>query len=250
VDEAPRPSTGVQVKLLIPQGHRDADAILDGRFSGLWGELRDTLTDISPPLRASEPFTTGRRPDVPKRHKVRADPPTYRMLPIDQSALNLEIDRRLRALGWTSQPYALEAVTGGHLPTYLQGDFAKQSVFVEVEFGNQASLFRDLFKFQIAGQTQAGDVGILVVATDRMARFFDSGVATYGQALRLMPYMRIGLSLPTAIVGLDLSDDDWSLVGARYREMQSVAEANGVICRSFEDAWRAPTSDPDLGLSV
>jgi hypothetical protein len=240
----------LDVKLLIPQGHRDADAILEGRFSALWGELRDTLAEISPPLRPFEPFTAGQRPDTPKRHKVRASPPTYRMLPIDQSALNLEIDGRLRGLGWTSQPYALEAVTGGRLPTYLQGDFAKQSVFVEVEFGNQASLFRDLFKFQIAGQTRAGDVGVLVVATDRMARFFDSGVATYEQALRLMPYMRIGLSLPTAIVGLDLADGDWEVVGRRYGEMQAIAEANGVICRSFEDAWRAPSVDPDLTLGV
>jgi hypothetical protein len=75
-------------------------------------------------------------------------------------------------------------------------------------------------------------------------------VATYEQAVRLMPYMRIGLSLPTAIVGLDLTDHDWTVVGQRYREMQTVAEANGVRCRSFEDAWRAPTVDPDLSLSV
>jgi hypothetical protein len=236
------------VKLLIPQGHRDADTILEGRFSALWSELRETLADISPPLRASEPFTMGRRPDTPKRHKVRNSPPTYRMLPIDQSALNVEIDGRLRKLGWTSQPYALEAVTGAKLPTFLQGDFAKQTVFVEVEFGNQASLFRDLFKFQIAGQTRAGDVGILVTATDRMARFFDSGVATFEQAMRLMPYMRIGLSLPTAIIGLDLSEQDWVRVGSRYAEMQTVAEANGVRCRSYADVWHAPSPEPDLGL--
>lgn len=238
------------MKLIIPQGHRDADAILEGRFSSLWSELREVLTDISPPLRASGPFTSGQRPDTPKRHKVRASPPTYRMLPIDQSALNHAIDERLQVLGWRSQPYALEAVTGGKLPTFLQGDFAKETVFVEVEFGNQASLFRDLFKFQIAGQTNAGDVGILIAAVDRMARFFDSGVATYEQAVRLMPYMRIGLSLPTAIIGLDLSDQDWLRVERRYREMQQVAEAGGVTCRSYEDVWRAPTIDPDLLLSV
>jgi len=236
------------MNLIIPQGHRDADSILEGRFSTAWTELRDTLTDISPPLRASEPFTTGRRPDTPKRHKVTPKPPVYRMLPIDQSALNVEIDRRLALQGWRSQPYALQGVTGTKLPTFLQGDFAKESVFVEVEFGNQASLFRDLFKFQIAGQTSAGDVGILVVATDEVARFFDSGVATYEQAMRLMPYMRIGLSLPTAIVGLGLSLTDWERVERRYNEMQAVAEANGVRCRSFAEVRRQPRSDPDLGL--
>jgi len=170
------------------------------------------------------------------------------MLPIDQSALNVEIDKRLSALGWQSQPYALQAVTGAKLPTFLQGDFSKESVFVEVEFGNQASLFRDLFKFQIAGQTSAGDVGILVLATNQVARFFDSGVATFEQALRLMPYMRIGLSLPTAVVGLDLSPQDWDRVERRYAEMQAVAEANGVSCRGFGDVRGQPLEDPDFGL--
>ena len=238
----------VRMKLIVPQGHRDADAILDRRYPELWAELRDTLGEISPPLRPSGPFTSGQRPDTPKRHKVKANPPTYRMLPVDQSALNALIDSRLRLLGWRSQPYALEAITGTKLPTYLQGDFSKEKAFVEVEFGNQASLFRDLFKFQIAGQTAVGDVGILVVGTDAFARFFDSGVATYEQAVRLMPYMRIGLSLPTAIVGLDLSDDDWGLVEARYDEMQAVAEANGVVVRSFKDVRRLQVPDPDLGL--
>ena len=236
------------MKLIIPAGHRDADAILEGRYGGMWQELRDALGAISPPLRPASPFTSGRRPDTPKRHKVRAKPPVYRMLPIDQSALNIEIDRRLAACGWTSQPYALETVGGGKLPSFLQGDFAKSKVFVEVEFGNQASLFRDLFKFQLAGQTSTGDVGILVVAVDAVARFFDSGVATFEQALRLLPFMRIGLSLPTAIVGLDLTADDWDPVERRYLEMQAVAEANGVVVRDFALVRRAPRVDPDLVL--
>ena len=162
------------------------------------------------------------------------------MLPIDQSLLNLEIETRLAALGWTSQPYALEAVTGQKLPTFLQGDFAKDKVFVEVEFGNNASLFRDLFKFQIAGQTNAGQVGILVTATSAVARFFDSGVTTFEQTQRLLPFMRIGLSLPVAVIGLDLSPADWHAVADRYAEMQRVAEGNGILCRSFLEVRQAP----------
>ena len=238
------------MRLIIPPGHRDADAILEGRFSTAWSELREALAEVSPPLRNAQPFTSGRRPDTPKRHKVVASPATYRMLPIDQSRLNTAIDGKLATLGWTSQPYALEAVTGQTLPTFLQGDFAKDKVFVEVEFGNNASLFRDLFKFQIAGQTNAGQVGILVTATSAVARFFDSGVTTFEQTQRLLPFMRIGLSLPVAVIGLDLSADDWARVAERYREMQEVAEANGVLCRSFEDVRQAPMPDPEQELNA
>ena len=74
-----------------------------------------------------------------------------------------------------------------------------------------------------------------------------SGVATYEQALRLLPFMRIGLSLPTAIVGLDLSADDWELVADRYLDMQRVAEENGVSVRPFEDVRRQPVEETEPG---
>ncbi len=120
----------------------------------------------------------------------------------------------------------------GPIPNGLLGDFAKGGVFVEVEFGNMASAFRDLFKFQIASRSGAGRIGVLVVASDKVARFFDQGVATYEQVARLLPYMGIGLQLPTVIVGLDLND--WTAIKARYGEMRAVAEANGLDCHPFE----------------
>ena len=95
-----------------------------------------------------------------------------------------------------------------------------------------ASAFRDLFKFQIASRSGAGRLGVLVVASDKVARFFDQGVATYEQVVRLLPYMGIGLQLPTVVVGLDLND--WTPIRARYEEMRAVAEANGLDCHPFE----------------
>ena len=50
----------------------------------------------------------------------------------------------------------------------------------------------DLFKFQIAGRSGIGKVGVLVVATAAVTRLFDSAVATYEQAVNLLPYMKIG----------------------------------------------------------
>ena len=91
---------------------------------------------------------------------------------------------------------------------YLQGDFSKNGVFVEVEFGNcRKRLFRDLFKFQIAGSAGAGEVGVLVVASSAVAsRSSIEESRPYEQAEGLLEYMKIGLSLPTVIVGLDVND--------------------------------------------
>jgi hypothetical protein len=160
------------------------------------------------------------------------------MFPIDQGAFNSLLDRRLRAVGWARQPIARGDLVAGPIPNNLVGDFAKGGIFVEVEFGNMASAFRDLFKFQIASRSGAGRLGVLVVATDRVARFFDQGVATYEQVSRLLPYMGIGLQLPTVVVGLDLND--WSAVARRYEEMRAVAEENGLGCHPFEAVFGAP----------
>src|SRR5574340_1300450 len=117
------------------------------------------------------------------------------------------------------------------------GDFARNGIFVEVEFGNQASLYRDLFKFQVAGKSGVGQVGVLVVAVEAVASMMDQGVATYEQAVRLLPYMNIGLNLPTLLVGLDLND--WTGIEARYEEMRAVAEANGLTCLPFDSVHRS-----------
>lgn len=131
------------------------------------------------------------------------------------------------------------------IDTRLRGDFERSGVFVEVEFGNVASLYRDLFKFHIAGTSGAAQVGIIVVATAQLARFFDQGQATWEQTIALLPYMRVGLQLPTAIIGADVND--WDAIEARYREMQALVEANGEACHSFEAILGAP-DPPEGGL--
>jgi hypothetical protein len=161
------------------------------------------------------------------------------MFPIDQAAMNRLIDTRLRTLGWTPQPIARGDLVAGRIPNGLLGDFAKGGIFVEVEFGNMASAFRDLFKFQIASRSGAGRLGILIVASDKVGRFFDQGVATYEQVTRLLPYMGIGLQLPTLVVGLDLND--WSAVKERYEEMRAVAEGRGLDCHPFDTVFGAPS---------
>jgi hypothetical protein len=168
------------------------------------------------------------------------------LLPVDQSAMNLAIDAGLVERGWERQPWILVDQEGHPIDTHLKGDFEKGGVFVEVEFGNVASLYRDLFKFHIAGTTGAAEVGVIVVATAQLAAFFDQGQATWEQATSLLPYMRVGLQLPTAIVGIDVND--WSLIQARYVDMLAVLEANEEVGHPFESVLRASPTEAQLEL--
>ena len=152
--------------------------------------------------------------------------------------MNEQIDAALVSLGWNRQPWILVDHDGQPIDTRLRGDFEKNGVFVEVEFGNVASLYRDLFKFHIAGTSGAAEVGIIVVATAQIAAFFDQGQATWETATGLLPYMRAGLQLPTTIVGLDVND--WSAIEARYDEMLAALTANGETGHTFETVLRQP----------
>jgi hypothetical protein len=152
--------------------------------------------------------------------------------------MNQAIDAALVERGWRRQPYILVDREGRPIDTHLRGDFEKNGVFVEVEFGNVASLYRDLFKFHIAGTTGAAEVGVIVVATSRLAALFDQGQATWEQATSLLPYLRVGLQLPTAIVGVDVTD--WSAIRARYDEMYAVVAANGEAAHRFDAVMRGP----------
>jgi hypothetical protein len=77
-----------------------------------------------------------------------------------------------------------------------------------------------------------------------LARFFDQGVATFEEAVHLLPYMAIGIQMPIWVVGIE--PDDFSEVRSHYDAMFAVATANGVACHSFESVWGAamPIDEP------
>jgi hypothetical protein len=172
------------------------------------------------------------------------------LLPVDQSALNHALDDILRSDGWTTQPIASGSFVGGDVPLGLRGDFVRNKVFVEVEFGNIASMYRDFFKFQIASRAGAGDVGVLVTATHRLAKFFDSGMTTFEAALRHLPYLAVGFQMPIWFIGIE--PNDFQEIGARYEAMRQLCEANGLECHPFATALGASigpelTPDADQG---
>ena len=86
-----------------------------------------------------------------------------------------------------------------------------------------ASVYRDYFKFQIANRAGAGHVAVLVVATQRFAKFFDSGVANFEAAMRDLPYLAIGIQMPIWFVGIEPSNFDE--VGERYEEMRALCQS-------------------------
>lgn len=239
---------------LTSESHLFGETIVEYGFPTEYDELMGVLGGIEVPLRAAEPFKEG-RPATPKRQtKVIGGQRAFALFPVDQGSLNQLLQERLREAGWTTEPVATGSPLGTPADLSLRGDFSKEKVFVEVEFGNSASLFRDLFKFQIASRSGVGEVAVLIVATADLAKFFDSGVATFEQAVGLIPYMRIGVQMPVWVIGLGPAD--WAPVKDRYDLMYRVATANGITCHPFEQIHGsvleppAPLIDGDDGVEA
>lgn len=158
---------------LLTESHLHGEIIIKHGFADEYAELKTALESTAIPFRASTPFTKGKRPDTPKRQlKKIQGRKAYSLMPIDQPKWNTEIRNALSKAGWAAQPLA--SGMANDTLSNLRGDFVKNKVFVEVEFGNSASQFRDLFKFQIASRARSGDVAVIVLATKRVAKFFNN----------------------------------------------------------------------------
>ena len=232
---------------LVHESHMFGGTILEHNFSDEYRDLLEVLSNVELPLRESTPFKETGRPLRPKRqYRSIGGQRKYAMFPVDQGALNEELSRLLRERGWTAEPIAgTDVATAKLLGPGLKGDFVKNDVFVEVEFGNVASMHRDLLKFHIANRSQQGQVGVLVTATNRLARFFDQGVATFENAVATKPYMSIGIQMPLWIIGIEPAD--WQRIQATYAEMQNVCEEHGLDSHDFAAVFGAPIEPAEEG---
>lgn len=228
---------------IVSCSHMHAGTILEHDFPEEFEDISSVLASLEVPLRAAGPFTDTGRPKTPKRQAMSlGGVRRFGLMPVDQDALNKALAERFRARGWSSEPIATIGFTVpeelGELK--LAGDFVKNRVFMEVEFGNVASMYRDIFKFQIANRSRAGDIGVLLTGTKRLMKFSDQGQATFEAAEKLLPYLSLGIQMPLWIIGIE--PEDWSSLEERYGEMLQVATENGVDCHTFSSMMGA---DPE-----
>lgn len=115
-----------------------------------------------------------------------------------QTAYNKRFELEFQQLGWETKPKL-------SLNPRLIGDFRKNLVFVEVQFGNSATFYRDFYKFQYGLQNGLLSLSVLIVPMNPK-EFFPtrprsiSNMAEYDLALRYFTVLPI--SVPTMVIGL------------------------------------------------
>jgi hypothetical protein len=115
-----------------------------------------------------------------------------------QSGYNRAFGKEFSRMGWESQPVLRRQPN-------LIGDFRKGLVFVEIEFGNSAALYRDYYKFQYGLANGLLSLAVLIVPT-KPAGFFPfrrasiSNMADFRLATTCLSVLPI--NVPTMLVGL------------------------------------------------
>lgn len=89
-----------------------------------------------------------------KDFKVEADGTVYE----NQAGYNKAFEKEFATLGWENKPLLLD-------DPRLIGDFKKNDVFIEIQFGNSATLYRDYYKFHYGLTHNLLSLAVLIVPT-------------------------------------------------------------------------------------
>lgn len=120
-------------------------------------------------------------------------------LDIAQPIMNLFLQVHFQKLGWDVHPVVIPEAG-------LKADFRKQhnkKVFqIEIQFGNMARWYSDIFKFQLASIVGQTDIGICIVPMKEFADRIDSNVAHYERCVRELPQIQSLLHLPILVIGV------------------------------------------------
>ncbi len=115
-----------------------------------------------------------------------------------QTAYNKAFEREFSSYNWSRQPMLIDNPR-------LIGDFQKNDVFVEIQFGNSATLYRDYYKFHYGLTHNLLSLAVLIVPT-QPAAFFPtrpksvSNMAEFDLAFKYFKLLPI--PVPILLIGL------------------------------------------------
>lgn len=156
-------------------------------------------------------------------------------LDVVQQLMNVYFDRRFAIdCGWEHHPLATRIEESG-----LRADFRKQypeiAVQVEVQLGNMARWYSDIFKFQTAYSQELAQVAISILPNGSLGRRIDSNVAHYERALRELPSAELSITLPILLVGFE-PDEGTQIVDVSQSQFAEIGEITGK--KKSDNLWR------------
>lgn len=214
-------------------------------------QAKDEIIDIL--ANAPVPLLPAERAKKRRRDPLRGGSglPRYFFLPTDQEALNQHLSNEFIRRRWEYQPLIVRVGEGQEQEPETRADFRKNRVQIEIQFGNMARWYADVFKFQVSYSEGIVDVGVLVVPTQMFANTIDENVAYFERIERELPFAKMSITLPILVLGLepvdmrpirDRYEEAWRVFAERQR-----AEGSPVELISWEDRIRERPAEQEEG---
>lgn len=164
--------------------YRHAEAILDHVFIKEKHEIQDILRLVGF-VRLPKPKVRERKGRVVATKSLSAD------------LTNKRLTEAFRGKGWQVLP---KIISGSE--SELKADAKSGKVQVEVQFGNMARWYTDVFKFLLSYSADDIEIGVLVVPMKATADKIDENIAYYERVLRELPHAKMGITIPIWVIGV------------------------------------------------
>lgn len=135
-------------------------------------------------------------------------------LDVVQQVMNTYFDYEFRHVrGWDYHPSATTIPDSGlradFRTTYRPGGrgFELLTVQVEVQLGNMARRYSDVFKFQTSYSQGVIDLGICIVPVHHLAVRIDSNITQFERVVRELPHAKLSITLPILVIGLEPDEE-------------------------------------------
>jgi len=135
---------------------------------------------------------------------------------------------------WDWHPLATK-IAGSGLKADFRKTFERLTIQVEVQFGNMARWYSDIFKFQTAYSQNLTHIGLSIVPTSNLAKRIDSNVVNYERAIRELPSAELSITLPILLIGIE-PDDKTPIYDISQCRFGNVRKITGT--GKAENIWR------------
>jgi hypothetical protein len=151
-------------------------------------------------------------------------------LDLVQQLFNTYFDRAFSFdLEWQYHPTATTIPDSGLTADYKK-TFGNLRIQAEVQFGNMARWYSDIFKFQTAYSQNLIDFGLSIVPMSSVGVRIDSNIANFERCVRELPSAKLSVTLPILIIGL-YADENTPVVNVAQTNLgglQNITKAGKV----------------------
>ena len=164
--------------------YRHAEAIMEKVYAQERQEILDVIASVNwAPM--AKPKT---------RHRAGKVVAT---LDISQADTNVLFEKEFTNRGWVKHPRIVSQSR-----SRLEADFKKGPIQVEIQFGNMARWYTDVFKFLLSYAADDIEVGVLVVPMQDVAKRIDENVVYLERVVRELPHAKMARTIPVWVIGL------------------------------------------------